>query len=186
MKGIIFNLLEEAVTRDFGANTWDELLKAAGLDGVYTSLGNYADEDVYKLVAAASTALSISPAAVLQWFGRGAIPVFVERYPAFFVGHTTTTSFLVTLDNLVHPEVNKLYPAADTPHFEFVREDDGTLKVSYYSHRKLCALAEGFMQGAAAHYNEHMHLEHPECMHRGAPKCVFNLKFSSNAIQGSP
>jgi len=181
MKGIIFNLLEEAVTRDFGANMWDDLLKAAGLDGVYTSLGNYADEDIYKIVAVASTALSISPAEVLQWFGRSAIPVFVERYPAFFDRHTTTANFLITLDNLVHPEVNKLYPAAETPHFEFFQEDDKTLQVRYYSHRKLCALAEGFMHGTAAHYKEHLHLEHPECMHHGAPKCVFNLKFSSSA-----
>ena len=176
MKGIILNLLEEAVTRDFGANTWDDLLEAAGLDGVYTSIGSYADEDVYKLVAAASTALSISPAEVLRWFGRSSIPALAQRYPVFFEGHTTTVGFLVTLDNIIHPEVNKLYPAAETPAFEFSAGDDDTLRVKYYSRRKLCVLAEGFMQGAAAHFNEHMHLEHPVCMHDGAPKCVFNLK----------
>lgn len=185
MKGIIFNLLEEAVTREFGANTWDDLLDAAGLDGVYTSLGNYADEEVFKLVAAASTALSLSPAEVLRWFGRSAIPIFVERYPAFFEGHTTTSSFLVTLNSIVHPEVSKLYPAADIPHFEFAKVDDESLLGTYCSPRKLCALAEGFMHGTAKHYNERMQLEHPQCMHHGAPKCVFSLKFSSSATQGA-
>jgi hypothetical protein len=44
MKGIIFNLLEEVVIRDHGADTWDELLSATCLDGAYTSLGSYPDE----------------------------------------------------------------------------------------------------------------------------------------------
>ena len=38
MKGIVFNLLEEVVTEAYGADAWDSLLDAAGLDGAYTSL----------------------------------------------------------------------------------------------------------------------------------------------------
>ena len=34
MKGIVVNLLERLVARDFGEDTWDELLDASGLDGV--------------------------------------------------------------------------------------------------------------------------------------------------------
>ena len=50
MKGIIFNLLEEVVIRDHGADTWDELLNATSLDGAYTSLGSYPDEHIQVLV----------------------------------------------------------------------------------------------------------------------------------------
>ena len=110
--------------------------------------------------------------------------MMAERYPVFFEGHSTTRSFLVTLNDIIHPEVGKLYPDAKTPTFEFEASDDDSLLVTYYSQRKLCALAEGFMHGAADHYNERIQLEHPECMHHGAPKCVFNLKFSSSAIRG--
>ena len=39
MKGVVFNLLEQLVARDYGEDTWDALLDAGGLDGVYTSLG---------------------------------------------------------------------------------------------------------------------------------------------------
>ena len=41
MKGIIFNLVEEAVTAGHGEQTWDAILEAADLGGEYTSLGNY-------------------------------------------------------------------------------------------------------------------------------------------------
>jgi hypothetical protein len=52
MKGIVFNLLEEVVRRAYGEDTWDTLLEAAGLDGVYTSLGNYPHEELLQLVTA--------------------------------------------------------------------------------------------------------------------------------------
>lgn len=32
----MFNLLEQLVSRDYGEDTWDDLLDEAGLDGAYT------------------------------------------------------------------------------------------------------------------------------------------------------
>lgn len=52
MKGIIFNLAEEVVSDAYGPDTWDDLLDAWGVDGAYTSLGNYPDDDLHRLVAA--------------------------------------------------------------------------------------------------------------------------------------
>ena len=49
MKGIVFNLLEQLVARDYGEDTWDALLDASGLEGAYTSLGSYPDGDFVKL-----------------------------------------------------------------------------------------------------------------------------------------
>ncbi len=85
MKGLVFNLLEAVVTRSYGDDTWDALLDAAQLDGAYTSLGNYPDEQISALVLAASQALKLSPNEVLRWFGQEAMAVMVERYPAFFM-----------------------------------------------------------------------------------------------------
>ena len=39
MKGIIFNLLEEVVRKDYGDETWEDLLEAGQVDGAYTSPG---------------------------------------------------------------------------------------------------------------------------------------------------
>ena len=66
MKGIIFNLLSESVIQEFGENTWDDLLDAAGLDGAYTSLGNYDDAEIFKLVGVASEKLKLPPDEVLR------------------------------------------------------------------------------------------------------------------------
>jgi hypothetical protein len=177
MKGIVFNLLEELVRRDHGENTWDALLESAGLEGAYTSLGSYPDEELMLLVSEASRMLRKPVEAILRWFGRNAMPLLAEKYPSFFAGPTTTRRFLLTLNNIIHPEVRKLYPGAHVPMFDFDSSSPDVLIVGYKSERKLCALAHGFVEGAADHYGETLHFEQTQCMLRGDDKCVFRIAF---------
>ena len=177
MKGVVFNLLEQLVARDFGEDTWDALLEASGLDGVYTSLGSYPDEDLAKLVSAASEALAMPADDVVSWLGRNALPLFAERYPQLFEPHDSTRSLVLTLNDIIHPEVRKLYPGADVPEFDFeVRE--GVVVMGYHSPRKLCSFAEGLLLGAADHYGERLTIEQPVCMKRGGAQCVLELAFA--------
>jgi len=87
VKGIVFQLLEQTVIDEHGEQSWEQVLDAAGLDGVYTSLGSYPDEQLFMLVAAASEALDTPPDDVVRWFGRSAMPLFAQRYPQLFTGH---------------------------------------------------------------------------------------------------
>jgi predicted hydrocarbon binding protein len=183
MKGVVFNLLEEVVIRRHGEDTWDALLEEAGLNGSYTSLGSYPDEHMFKLVGAASKALKTDPGEVLRWFGREAMPVLAERYPAFFKAHTSTRPFILSVNDIIHPEVRKVYPGADVPVFDFRHLEDGALLMGYQSARKLCMLAQGFVEGAAAHYHEPVKFEHVHCMHKGDPKCVFRISFGPNGTR---
>ena len=177
MKGIVFNLLEEVVSREHGEDTWDRLLEAAGLDGAYTSLGSYPDEDLFALVAAASEALDVSPDGVVRWFGGGALPLLARSYPQFFEGHTSARELVLTLNDIIHPEVRKLYPGADVPVFDYDVSSDDVLAMGYSSPRKLCAFAEGLIEGAAAHYGETTEIEQPMCMNRGDAKCLLRISF---------
>ena len=177
MKGVVFNLLEQLVARDFGADTWDALLDASELDGVYTSLGSYPDEDLVKLVSAAAGALAMPDDDVVLWFGRNALPLFAERYPQLFEPHDSTQSFVLTLNDIIHPEVRKLYPGADVPEFDFDVRDE-VLVMGYRSPRKLCSFAEGLLLGAADRYGERLTIEQPSCMKRGDSQCVLELAFA--------
>ena len=181
MKGIVFNLLEEVVVNELGADKWDELLDAAGVDGIYTSLGNYPDAEVVKLVAAGAAALSISEAEVLRWFGRKAMPLLVQRYPVFFTHHKNTRNFVLTLNTVIHHEVEKLYPGSSPPPFEFDMSREDLLVMHYRSHRRLCHLAHGFIEGAGDYYGETVECEQLVCMHSGAQLCTFHLTFRPKA-----
>jgi hypothetical protein len=176
VKGIVFNLLEEVVSTEYSDTTWDQLLDAAGLDGAYTSLGSYGDDEMFALVRVASEVLGIPENEVLRWFGQRAMPLLAKRYPAFFANHASVRGFLLTLNNIIHPEVRKLYPGAQTPVFDFDTSLGDVLAIGYNSPRRLCALAEGFMRGAAQYYGEALDIEQPQCMHRGDARCVFHVR----------
>ncbi len=88
-------------------------------------LAAIADEELGRLVGAASEKLGQPPQDIVRWFGREALPALAQAYPGFFTGHTETRSFVLTLNDIIHPEVRKLYPGADVPVFDFDEADDG-------------------------------------------------------------
>lgn len=187
MKGVIFNLAEQVVTDAYGADTWDQLLEDADVEGAFTSLGNYPDEQLYALVGAAASRLGAEPSTVVRMIGEGAMPMLASRYPDFFTPHSMTRPFLVTLNDIIHPEVRKLYPGADVPEFGFEEQGQDVLLLEYRSHRQLCTLAEGFIAGAATHYGQTVRIEQPTCMLRGADHCVLHCTFGpakTSAIAG--
>lgn len=179
MKGIVFNLLAETVVDEHGEDVWDSLLAAAGLDGAYTSLGSYPDADMVRLVKVAAATLRCSSTDVLRWFGRAAMPLLAIRYGVFFEGHRSSRDFVRSVNDIIHPEVRKLYAGAGCPQFVFADEPDGRLLIGYSSPRQLCHLAHGFVEGAADQFNEAVELEHVACMLEGNPTCRMAVRWLS-------
>jgi hypothetical protein len=178
MKGIVFNLLEQAVVREHGEEVWDKLLDSANTTGAYTAVGSYPHQELDALVAAASAMLGQPPDDVQRWFGRAALPLLVDRYPVFFDGHTSTRAFLLTLNDVIHPEVRKLFPGAYAPSFEFDETSEEALGLTYESHRELCAFAEGLVEGAAVHFGERVAIDQTECTKRGDARCTLRVTFT--------
>jgi hypothetical protein len=176
MKGVVFNLLEQVVTEKYGEEVWDSLLEATRQEGAYTAVGSYADEDFLALVGAASKALDVPADDLVRWFGRSSLPLLKERYPAFF-DHESTRSFILTLNDVIHPEVRKLFPGADVPDFDFELSGDDGVALGYQSVRKLCSFAEGLIEGAAEYFGEEVTMEQPMCMKRGDEKCLIVCSF---------
>jgi len=186
VKGIIFNLLEDVVTAEHGVEQWEDVLDCAGLDGSYTAVGSYNDAEFLALVSALPGSASMSPGDRLRAFGRSAMGLLAQRYPVFFNGHTATRSFVLTLNQIIHPEVRKLYPGADVPVFDF-DDDPGepqTVIIGYRSARHLCQLAEGFVQGAADYFGEHVRLSQSHCMRHGEERCLIVCEFSPERAHG--
>ncbi len=154
MKGIIFNAVESAVTDLYSADTWDDLLDAAGLDGDYTSIGTYDDEELLKLVGVAVEATGEDPATLIRTLGTKAFTHLATRHPEFVEGVSDTRSFLRTVDEIIHPEVMKLHPDSTPPRFRYEDLEDGTLRMTYESKRKLGLLAEGLILGAGDWFGE--------------------------------
>jgi hypothetical protein len=179
MKGIVFNLLEQAIAREHGDAVWDQLLDSVGLTGAYTSLGNYPDEEIEALAGEAARTLGISRSEVLRWFGRAAMPILAETYPAFFTPHVSARPFVMGVNDIIHAEVRKLYAGAECPHFNIRQDENGAVLMDYRSTRKLCALAQGFIEGAAAHYGETVDFQHASCVEQGHGHCSFRISWAA-------
>ena len=178
MKGIVFNLLEQVVTDEHGEDAWDHVLEDAGQEGAYTAVGSYPDEQFMALVGAAVERFGVEPDDLVRWFGKHSMPLLASRYPAFCEGHTQTRSFVLTLNDVIHPEVRKLFPGADVPTFEFRTPDENTVELAYVSSRKLCSFAEGLVEGAAEHFDEAVEMHQSECMKQGDARCVLVCAFA--------
>ena len=180
MKGIIFNVAEATVSQEFGENTWDDLLDDAGLEGSYTALGDYPVEQLMAIVTAASEKLSLPPEDVVRFIGRRGFAILIAKYPDMAVGHQSARSFVLALNEVIHPEVRKLYPGSDVPTFEYRASDEAVLEIEYVSNRQLCYFAEGLIMGCADHFDEIIELSQPVCQHHGARSCVLRLQWIPN------
>lgn len=177
MKGIIFNLVEEAVCTRFGEPVWDHLLTEAGLAGGYTSMGNYPHEEIHALVDVASTTIGAPRDEVLRVIGQDATTGLARHYPHFFGAHEHAADLVLTLNDVIHPEVRKIHAAARPPEFVFSHDGDDLL-VEYHSHRGLCALADGMIVGAAVHYGERAEVTHDSCAREGDAVCLLRCRFT--------
>lgn len=187
VKGVVFNLLEDVVCDKHGEDAWDDVLDEAGVEGVYTAIGSYPDAEFVQLLQCLPGAQAGALSGTLRSFGHSAMGRLAALYPALFSPHTATMPFLLTLNEIIHPAVRCLYPGADVPVFDFTVapvEDGSDLVVGYRSARRLCYLAEGFIEGAAAHFGELASLRQSQCMHDGAVECLISCSFTAVAPRG--
>ncbi|NNE73886.1 MAG: heme NO-binding domain-containing protein [Acidimicrobiales bacterium] len=159
MKGIIFNAVEEAVVDLHGPDVWDELLDRAGVDGAYTALGTYPDEDLFGLVGAASALTGDTAANVQRVLGRHCLPVMVRQVEELVQPDMDVFDFLASVHDIIHVEVRKLSPDANPPSIASERIDEETLQLRYRSDRGLPALAEGLILGSGDHFGQPVEIE---------------------------
>lgn len=183
MKGMVFTMLGEMVEERFGIDTWDDLIDitdpASG--GAYVATDVYPDEELLAYVTAMSERFDIPAKDLVFAFGEYLLARFVGIHPEFFDGHIAK-SFLKSVHDVIHVEVRKLHPDVVLPHFDYEDDVDNELVMLYRSPRKLCALAEGLISGAAKHFDERIDCVHDICMHTGSECCRLELKFSANEL----
>ncbi len=174
MKGVLFNVVEDVVTEAMSADAWDHVIERAGVDGAYTSLGDYPDGELLKLVESTSRAASLTTDDTLRLAGRNGFKHLVRRAPRLLEGLDDWRSVLASLDEIIHPEVRKIYPDAKVPRFD-TEARDGAMLLHYQSERGLCVLAEGMVLGTGDWFDTPIAVEHVKCIHRGDSSCLMRV-----------
>lgn len=160
MMGMVFTELLDMVETTFSFETVDAVLLRAGVQGSYTSVGNYDDAELVALVTALSAETGTPVPALLHAYGTHLFHRFYAMYPQFFDVHADAPSFLAGLESHVHTEVRKLYPVARPPMFTFEPAPGAPgHHLEYRSARALWQFAQGLIEACLAHYGNHHRLD---------------------------
>ncbi len=180
MKGVVFNIFEDFICEGWGDEAYEALLKACPVhqDG-YVGPESYPDADMIALVTKACERFGVDGPDALRAFGKFMLPKLVEKFPKFVDGHTHPKSFLMSVEDVIHVEVRKLFKDAVTPSFGYENTAPDRLVIKYTSDRQMCHLMEGLLDGVAAHYKTTIEHSQTQCMHDGAGSCDFDLKFAA-------
>lgn len=156
MKGIVFTEFLEMLEEKFGYAFVDQIINEANLpnQGAYTSVGTYPHQEMISLIMSVHFHSQIPVEDLLRTFGNHLFGVFKKSYAAFFDKFTSAFDMLENIENHIHVEVKKLYPDAELPRFETERTNDNCLKMTYYSDRKMAALAEGLIASTLEHFHQ--------------------------------
>lgn len=148
MKGLILNMAQEVAEELYDADGWDAVLTLADLEGAYTALGDYEDEELASIVAAASKLTGESGDWVLRELGYYGLPKLAAHLPDSLDLGDDPISFIRLVNDVIHPGLVKVHPETSPPAFDFADHPDGLL-VTYRSSRNLPALAEGLLAGVS-------------------------------------
>ena len=160
MKGIVFTEFLEMIESQRGMEMVDRVIEAAALpnDGAYTAVGTYDHRELVRLLGALSEASGTTVPDLLRQFGLHLFRRFSVLYPDLFAGITNAFAFLRAVDQVIHVEVQKLYPDAELPRFICEDSEPDELVLLYSSPRGLGDLAEGLIHGCVSYFDEPMRL----------------------------
>lgn len=178
MKGVVFNILEDMVTEKGGLLMWQGVLDKVGVEGGYTAVGTYSDDELFKIVGAVVEELGVPAEEVVGAFGVYMFGQLAKRYPVFVENCPDFFSFLESIDSVIHLEVRKLMTETQLPSIKCTRVGNSELLMNYSSPRRLCLLAEGLIYGAAEQYGSSIRIDHPVCMHKGADHCDLRVSLT--------
>lgn len=159
MKGIIFTEFLDMVEERFGLAVTDRIIEAAAsaTGGAYTAVGTYDHQEMVRMVAALSQEIGIPAADLARVYGQHLFGYFVRNHAADVRWIELDLLFFCARWEIghIHVEVRKLYANAELPRFEISAPTTATtMTMTYRSVRALADVAEGLMNGCAAHFGE--------------------------------
>jgi len=172
VKGVIFTSFLGWVESTRGLAVTDALLVKAepllSTGGAYSAVGNYPTTEFTALIAELASMEGTSVDEVMCDFGRASFSEFGALHPSWLENMPDFYSLLSQIENVIHTGVRKLYPESQPPLIRASREDDGSITVTYASHRGLVALCQGLIEGAAHHYDDDCDVSVLSTTHDGA------------------
>lgn len=146
MKGIILSEFIEFIEQTLGEDTAQKIIDDSGVesDGAYSRVGLYDYQELIQLLTQAVSETQTDASVLLEQFSDHLFMVFKRDYSLFFDGVSNAAEMLKQIDDHIHVEVQKLYPDAELPSFNYEQNGD-ILTLNYISPRPLAAVAHALV-----------------------------------------
>lgn len=176
MHGVVFTSLRHFAGARLGneaaASLWRE-------EPAYLITASYPDEDFFRLFSRVAEAAEADEVVLLRDFGVFAAgTTFALLYPAFYDHTDSAREFMLTIEEKIHEVVRTTLRDAAPPRLRVAPLGDDSVRITYDSPRKLCALLIGLAIGSTRKLGERVDVTEVACMHRGDDACVVDLRFS--------
>jgi hypothetical protein len=113
MHGIIFSELRKYAETKHGKETWNTLLRNAGLASkTYLPVQEYPDAEIVAIIGAASSITGLSVSAVLEDFGEFIAPALIKMFGHLLWAEWKTIDVVENTEGTVHSVVRVKNPGA--------------------------------------------------------------------------
>jgi hypothetical protein len=146
MKGIILSEFVEFLEVTLGDDRAQKIIDASGVIslGAYSRVGLYDYHELIQLLTQAVAETDTEADVLLEGFSDHLFTMFKRDYSVFFEDVSSAAEMLMQIDNHIHVEVQKLYPDAESPRFEYSRAGN-QMTLNYRSPRPLAAVARALL-----------------------------------------
>jgi predicted hydrocarbon binding protein len=182
MIGVILRLLSDFVEKNWGTQSLNECLKAAGFpdDFVFRLDTAYPDEQWQSMFRAATDVAGLSPDDLELTFAHYCGKDMSVRFPGFLQGVTSARDIIerqpsihnFMAASLKSPSARK----AVAEKFRLEGRPDETV-MHYVSPNKMCILYRGLAEWAAEYFNEKVEIKEPHCLKRGDAECEIHVQY---------
>ena len=174
MHGIIFQQLQQFVTKNYGAKQWNDLLASAGLGGkMYMPTQVYPDGEAVSIVVKASEITKIPVPTILESFGEFIAPSLLKIYSASIKNEWNTIDLLEHVENTIHKAVRFADKSATPPQLGCTRTSSSKVVIDYSSKRKMVDVGVGIIKAIAKIKNEKVEIRRSDM--NGNTKLEVNL-----------
>ncbi len=185
MHGLIFVTWEKYLADRFGNSFLGAYRNAVGETASTVPLASRVYEDALLLegVGAASKLAHFPVETLLREYGRYfIINGLTSHLCAYLLNQVHSGRDLLLTMRRAHAQMSRDPDGLTPPIFEFeaLTSYSNGLTVIYDSHRQLCPVLFGAIEGAAERYGEKVQIIERSCMKRGAMDCRFETYFYQN------
>jgi Haem-NO-binding len=180
MHGFIFATWEKFLLDIYNAGTLAAYRKAIEGSDASIALINrvYDDETLFVGIDAVSEHTDMPVDALLREYGRYFITCnLTTEKCAHLIDSVGSARELLLKMSTAHMQMRKASDNVFPPLFEFETLTNDGLLLSYSSHRRLCPLLRGALEGSAIRCAEQYRISELQCMRNGANACEFEVYF---------